>query len=109
MNADEVMLIRDIRRMFDKIAIDSARMEVSVSKGHVTLRGSVTTLRSHPLVNLKEEVDELERRLRRNPRIKLLSLELRIVQPKLAEHEHFKDSHFKEIPDEHKDEEDKSE
>jgi hypothetical protein len=97
-NADEVLLIRDLRRLFDKVAIDSARLEVTVTRGHVQLRGTVTTLRSHPLVVVKEEFEELERKIRRDSRIKLLTAEVRILQPAMKQHQEFAAPHFAEEP-----------
>ena len=94
MNADEVLLIRDIRRMFDRVTIDSSRLEISLQRGFVTLNGTVKNLRSPPLVNVKDCVDELERRLRRDQRIKQLSIECRIMQAEKKEHEHFGTEHF---------------
>jgi len=89
MNADEVLLIRDIRRMFDKVPIDTARVEITVTRGHVSLTGTFRPLRSHPFVDIREQVDELERRLRKDPRIRLLTMECRVVKQVHHEKQHF--------------------
>ena len=94
MNAEEVMLIRDIRRWFDRVPIDSSRMEVSLQRGHVTLTGTVKSLRSNPLINVKETFEDVERKLRRDQRIKQLNIECRIMQAEKKEVQHFNTDHF---------------
>jgi hypothetical protein len=94
MNAEEVLLIRDIRRMFDKLPIDSARTEISVTRGCVTINGTIKSMRSQPLIKVKENVVEFERRLRRDPRVKILNLECRIMEAEKKEAQHFEAEHF---------------
>jgi hypothetical protein len=82
--------------------IDTGRMEITLMRGNVVLTGTVKNLRSHPLVNIKDTVDELERRLRRDQRIKHLSVECRLMQAEKKEVQHFAAGHFehKEVEEE---------
>lgn len=93
MNADEILLIRDIRRMFGKRQFDSGRMEVNVTRGHVSLSGIVKTLRQNPEIDLKEEVAELEKRLKKDSRVKTLTVTFRYMQAEKKPREHEEEAH----------------
>jgi hypothetical protein len=89
MNAEEILLLRDIRRMFDKRPLDTSRVEISLMRGNVQLNGIIRTPRNLPNTILREEVDELEVRLRKDPRVKSLSNACKLVQPEKVEKAHF--------------------
>jgi hypothetical protein len=89
MTAEEILLIRDLRRALDRLPIDYSRVEISLSRGHVALAGTVKTLRSQPLVNLKDEMDSFERKFQKDSRVKSLHVACRLVIPEKKENQHF--------------------
>jgi hypothetical protein len=86
MNADEITLIRDMRRVLDKLPIDSSRVEIQLNRGNVLMTGTVKPTRSQPNVIVKDEMEFFEKRFHKDQRVKSLVLSLRFVAPEIKEH-----------------------
>ncbi len=82
MTAEDLAIIRDVRRLLDKQPIDTNRVDIQVLKGgKVYLTGNIAPMRSQPTVNVKEQVEEFERRARKFPHIKEIFMNCRLIEP----------------------------
>lgn len=81
MNAEDAEIIRAVRREFGRRPLDATRLDIQVVAGRVTLAGIVGTLRDHPDINLKDEMELLMKMLMRDRLIKEISNNARLIQP----------------------------
>jgi hypothetical protein len=62
-------------------------MDLQVTNGRVIIGGTITNLRDQPTVDLKEELNMIEKILLRNSQVKQLAVQCRINQMELKEKE----------------------
>ena len=84
MNAADAAIIRNIRRELGKRPLESARIDVQVVNGRVTLAGVVTRLRDKPDIDLKNEMDTIQKMVMRDRDVKEVSLNVRIVEEEVV-------------------------
>lgn len=70
MPVEDAEMTRMVRREISRRYVDSTRLDVRVMHGVVYLRGSIGSLRSHPDVDLTEEILIIERIIRQRPGIR---------------------------------------
>jgi len=67
---EDIEMTRMARREIARRYVDSSQIDVRVMHGVVYMRGPIRLLRSHPEVDLSEEISIIERILRRLPGIR---------------------------------------
>ncbi len=91
MNAADAALVRIIRRELSKRPIESARVDVQALQGRVTLAGVVTRLRDKPDVDLKNELDHVQKQIMRDRSVKEVSVNVRIIEKVEEKEDHSRD------------------
>jgi hypothetical protein len=61
MTQEEINIIRQVRQMLDRRPIDSSLAVVSISRGRVSVSGTIRAMKAQPFVDVKEEVDTVHR------------------------------------------------
>jgi hypothetical protein len=88
MNALDASIIRNVRRELSRRPFESARVDVSVTQGRVTLGGVITRLRDQPDVNLKSEMDLLQKLIMRDRNVREVSQMVRLVEEIVDKEDH---------------------
>lgn len=88
MNAVDAELIRLIRREFAKRPVETTRLDIQVTNGRVILGGTLSNLRDQPLIDLREELNVLEKILSRSSLVKHLTVQVRLNQMEVKEKDH---------------------
>lgn len=88
MNAADAAIIRNIRRELSKRPLESARVDVQSVNGKVTLAGVATRLRDKPDVNLKSEMDLLQKLIMRDRTVREVSINVRLVEEQVVKEDH---------------------
>lgn len=70
MPIEDAEMTRMVRREISRRYVDSTQLDVRVMHGIVYMRGKIMGLRSHPEVDLTEEILVIERILRQRPGIR---------------------------------------
>ncbi|MBV9849426.1 MAG: hypothetical protein JO250_07045 [Armatimonadetes bacterium] len=78
MNAVDAAIIRNIRREMGKRPIDPTRVDIQVVNGRVSLGGVVTHLRDQPDVDLKSEMDMIQKMIMRDPKVSDVAVNVRL-------------------------------
>jgi len=86
MNAQDVEIMKSIRRELAKHPIDITRLDIQVNMGRVSLGGMVTNTRDQPTVNLRDELTMIDKRLSKDRLIREYSNMVRLIQ--FDEHAH---------------------
>jgi hypothetical protein len=82
MTPEEITAARDIRRFLERRALDSTLAIVTMSKGYVTVAGTIRPLRSAQYVDMQEELDLFTKMVMRNIRdVRGVSIEARVRNP----------------------------
>lgn len=79
MNAQDVEIVRNIRRELAKHPIDTTRMDIQVNLGRVTLGGVAMNVRDQPNIDLKDEMAIVDKRLMKDRLIREYSNQVRIL------------------------------
>jgi hypothetical protein len=80
MNAMDAAIIRNVRRELSKRPFEATRVDVAVNQGRVTLAGVITRLRDQPDVNLKSEMDLVQKLIMRDRNVREVSHMVRLVE-----------------------------
>ena len=88
MNALDAAIIRNIRRELSKRPFESTRVDIQVVAGKVTLGGVITRLRDQPDINLKSEMDMVQRLIMRDRTVKEVSTTVRLVEETATKEDH---------------------
>ena len=86
MNAQDVEIMRNIRRELAKHPIDTTRLDIQVNLGRVTLGGVAMNVRDQPNIDLKDELAIVDKRLMKDRLIREYSNQVRVLQ-----HDHDKE------------------
>ena len=79
MNAADAAIIRNIRRELSKRPVEGTRIDIQVVNGRVTLAGQVQHLRDKPDVDLKNEMDHIQKLVMRDREVKEVFVNVRIL------------------------------
>ena len=88
MNAADAALARLVRHELSKRPMESTRVDVIVLQGRVTLGGVVTRLRDQPDVDLKAELDRVQKQIMRGRDVKEVSVMVRVVEAEEEKEDH---------------------
>ena len=80
MNSADAAIIRNIRRELSKRPIECGRIDIQVVNGRVTLNGMVQHLRDKPDVDIKSEMDHVQKMVMRDRDVKEVSINVRIME-----------------------------
>jgi hypothetical protein len=80
MNAQDVEIMRLVRRELAKHPIDTTRMDIQVNLGRVTLGGVVTNVRDQPNIDIKDELAIVDKRLMKDRLIREYANQVRVLQ-----------------------------
>jgi osmotically-inducible protein OsmY len=67
---EDAEMTRMVRREVSRRYVDTSKLDVRVMHGVVYLRGTISSLRSHPDVDVSEEIQIIERIIRQRPGIR---------------------------------------
>jgi hypothetical protein len=88
MNSLDAAIVRNVRRELSKRPFESARVDVQVVAGRVTLGGVITRLRDQPDINLKSEMDMVQKQIMRDRTVKEVSTTVRLVEEAVIKEDH---------------------
>lgn len=88
MTGQDAELGRYIRREFNRRPIDSTRLEIQVIGGRIYLSGTISSLRSQPLVPLAEEILLVEKIISQHRDARGVFNQARISQAKVEDTQH---------------------
>jgi hypothetical protein len=88
MNSLDAAIVRNVRRELSKRPFESTRVDVQVVAGRVTLGGVITRLRDQPDINLKSEMDMVQKQIMRDRTVKEVSTTVRLVEEVAVKEDH---------------------
>lgn len=88
MNAVDAAIIRNVRRELGKRPLEATRVDVQSVNGKVTLGGVATRLRDQPDVNLKSEMDLLQKLIMRDRTVREVAVNVRLVEEQVVKEDH---------------------
>jgi hypothetical protein len=80
MNSIDAAIIRNVRRELGKRPFESTRVDVQSVNAKITLAGVATRLRDQPDINLKSEMDLLQKLIRRDRNVKEVTINVRLIE-----------------------------
>ena len=84
----DAAIIRNVRRELSKRPFEATRVDVSVTNGRVTLGGVITRLRDQPDINLKSEMDLVQKLIMRDRDVREVSAMVRLIEEVAEKDDH---------------------
>ena len=97
MNQDDLIIQRDVRRILERRLLDATLAVISHSKGHITVSGTIRSLRSEPFSKVHEELAQFQTQVLRSlyQTVKTVTVDAKVIDL------HKKEREFDPLPPRH--------